>query len=115
GELAENVTKYTKKSVDGNLIFSDTVIKEIFVMMSKIKDLSKYTGIIISTGKLDTLPTVESLEEEVDAMRKKLIKDHLDRLNKGECRAESSGVFINLVSNLERSADHIDYVAHSVN
>ncbi len=115
GELAENVTKYTKKSVDGNLIFSDTVIKELFVMMSKIKDLSKYTGIIISTGKLDTLPTVESLEEEVDTMRKKLIKDHLDRLNKGECRAESSGVFINLVSNLERSADHIDYVAHSVN
>ena len=35
-------------------------------------------------------------------------------LAKGECRPENNSVFINLVSNLERIGDHIDFVAHSI-
>jgi len=114
GELAENITKYTRKSVDQNLVFSSSVMTELNEMLSKIKDMTALTSIIISSGKIDVIKTVEEIEEEVDGLRKLLVKEHLDRLNKGECRAESSGVFINLVSNLERAADHIDYVAHSV-
>ena len=44
-------------------------------------------------------------------MRKRYIDDHIARLNKGECKPESSGVFINLVSNLERLGDHLTYIA----
>lgn len=43
-----------------------------------------------------------------------LIDAHIERLNKGICKAESSGIFINLVSNLERLGDHLTYIAHSV-
>ena len=35
------------------------------------------------------------------------------RLNKGECRAESSSVFINLANNLERVGDHLYFIAQS--
>ena len=46
-------------------------------------------------------------------MRSKMMNDHIARLNSGECKAESSSIFINLVSNIERLADHITYIAHS--
>ena len=29
---------------------------------------------------------------------------------KGKCKPQSSGVFINLVSNLERAGDHLNYI-----
>ncbi len=46
-------------------------------------------------------------------MRKLLVREHIERLNKGECRPESSSVFINLANNLERVGDHISYIAHA--
>ena len=60
------------------------------------------------------LPRIDQAEDDIDAMRKRLIDRHIERLNQGECRAESSGVFINLVSNLERLGDHLTYIAYTV-
>ena len=57
---------------------------------------------------------IDALEDEMDAMRSKLIKDHITRLEKGECSLSSSSVFINLVSNLERAGDHLHVIAHSI-
>ena len=60
------------------------------------------------------LPEVDRVEEEIDGMRKQLINRHIERLNLGECRPESSGIFINLVSNLERLGDHLTYIAYTL-
>ena len=53
------------------------------------------------------------LEEEIDEMRKGLVAEHISRLAQGKCRPENNTIFINLVSNLERIGDHIDFIAHS--
>ena len=47
-------------------------------------------------------------------MRKEMIADHIKRLNEGSCQPQSSGVFINLVSNLERIGDHLNYMTQIV-
>ena len=60
------------------------------------------------------LDEIDKLEDEMDAMRSKLIKDHIVRLEKGECSLSSSSIFINLVSNLERAGDHLHVIAHSI-
>ena len=43
-----------------------------------------------------------------------MIKQHIVRLENNECSPASSGVFINLVSNLERAGDHLSYIAHTL-
>ena len=43
-----------------------------------------------------------------------MINQHIERLERNECRPASSGVFINLVSNLERAGDHLNYIAHCI-
>ena len=59
------------------------------------------------------MAAIDGVEDEIDAYRKRLIDGHIERLNTGACRPESSGVFINLVSNLERLGDHLTYIAHT--
>ena len=53
-------------------------------------------------------------EDAIDKDRRKLVSTHIERLNEGKCQPQNSSVFINLVGNLERAADHITYIAHSI-
>ena len=63
---------------------------------------------------ITAIKSVDAVEDEIDAARKEMVKDHIRRLNEGKCKPASSGVFINLVGNLERAADHLTYVAHAL-
>ena len=114
GEIADNITKYTKGVIEDSLEFSDAVKLEISKMNDLIKELHKLTDMTFNSRKTDLMDQINSIEEEVDNMRSKLVNDHLDRLKQGKCQPQSSGVFINLVNNLERAADHLTYIAESV-
>lgn len=112
-ELADNLIKYTERSIKYELVFSDNVKVSLNVMLNTIKELDSTAQEIMTTKNFALLPKADQLEDKIDNLRKELIKDHIDRLNKGECRAENSSVFINLVCNLERVGDHLSFVAHS--
>ena len=60
-----------------------------------------------------SLAEAEKLEDIVDGYKKSLLEGHMQRLNDGTCRPESSGVFINLVNNLERAGDHMIFIAEN--
>lgn len=112
-EIADNFTKYTNREIENKLEFSSTVLVELDKMVESIKELYGLTRGFVLSGNKELLPEVDSVEDEVDSRKKALIDGHIQRLNDGTCRPESSSVFINLVSNLERLGDHITYIAHS--
>lgn len=114
GELADNITKYTDGVIKDGLEFSEAVIVEIGKMKELINELYKLTDMTFLSRKTDLIDKINTVEEQVDNMRSKLVNDHLDRLKQGKCQPQSSGVFINLVNNLERAADHLTYIAESV-
>lgn len=113
GELAQNVTKYTRRTEKDQLYFSPKVKDDIREMYELLERMSDKAGELMVSGADDELNAIDELENEVDAKRKRLIKEHVARLGSGECRPESSGVFVNLVCNLERVGDHLNYIAHS--
>ena len=113
GELAQNVTKYTRRTEKDQLYFSPKVKDDIREMYELLERMSHKAGELMVSGADDELNAIDELENEVDAKRKRLIKEHVARLGSGECRPESSGVFVNLVCNLERVGDHLNYIAHS--
>ena len=83
-------------------------------MVMRLEELYTLTRRAVLERESGLLPRIDQAEDDIDAMRKRLIDRHIERLNQGECRAESSGVFINLVSNLERLGDHLTYIAYTV-
>ncbi len=112
-ELADNIIKYTDREIKEDLVFSDRVKCELQDMFSLISMMHINTKKYILEKDTDVLSEIDVLEDKIDAMRKMLVKEHIERLNKGECRPESSSVFINLSNNLERVGDHISYIAHA--
>lgn len=114
GELAQNVTKYTRRTEKDSLYFSPKVKDDVKDMFGLLEEMSEKAGKALTTGAGDLLAEVDDIENEIDSRRKRLIKEHVQRLGSGECRPESSGVFVNLVCNLERVGDHLNYIAHSV-
>ena len=112
-ELADNVGKYITRSVKEELVFSETVK----VAVQEVNELIiKQANNVKNAWKKPTpelYRSIDIIEDEIDARRKDLVKGHIERLNKGECRAESSSVFINLANNLERVGDHLYFIAQS--
>lgn len=113
-EIADNFTKYTQKAVDNDLEFSDHVKTELNGMVGRLETLYSLTKQAVLEEDASLLPQIDQVEEDIDNLRKRLIDSHIQRLNQGTCKPESSGVFINLVSNLERLGDHLTYIAHTV-
>ena len=69
-----------------------------YVKLTCLENMNQYASV------------VNEYEERIDNMRKELIKDHLERLSQGVCKPENNAVFINLVSNLERIGDHLQFI-----
>ena len=114
GELADNVTKYTDHYVNDPLVFSNeflTMIREMYEKLNELYDVC-YRAFI--ERDYAALRQVDAVEDIVDKMRRELVNQHIKRLNEGRCQPQNSSVFINLVGNLERAADHMTYIAHSI-
>ena len=109
-EIADNVVKYTKFVIEKDINFSDEVyesIKEIKELLAaQFKNVEK----VLIEKDYSVLDTVIQIEEKIDNMRIDLIDGHIKRLEEGKCKPQSSGVFINLISNLERAGDHLNYI-----
>lgn len=114
GEIADNIAKYTQQRIKEELEFSDKVIVEIGQMTEKINEMYKLVEADFMARNKALKPEIDKIEESIDAMRADLVNGHLERLKAGTCQPQSSGVFINLVNNLERAADHLTYISDSI-
>lgn len=112
-ELADNVTKYTRREINDNLVFSAVVNERIAEMHGLLKEQYALVKRILLDKEFYLVSESDKLEDRVDEMRRELIADHIARMERGECRPENNSVFINLVCNLERIGDHLNFIAHS--
>ncbi len=114
GELAQNLCKYTRTTKKHSLVFGSEVREDLKNMFAEIGQLYEETVKALNEKSLLAIKRADRVEENIDAYRKRLIDAHIKRLNEGICNPSNSAVFINLVGNLERAADHLTFIAHSV-
>ena len=113
-ELADNFTKYTKREVKDNLTFSEGINEKLQVMHQKLQEQYLLVKKIILEKDYSVMGASDDLEDEIDVMRKELVAEHIVRLGQGKCRPENNTIFVNLVCNLERIGDHLNFIAHSL-
>ncbi|MBP5177757.1 MAG: hypothetical protein ILP02_04160, partial [Clostridia bacterium] len=112
-ELSDNLVKYTRTYIKDELVFSAPVSSELTDMFEAMKKLFDMSMMAMKMEPHFDLAAAEKLEDAVDGFKKSLLEGHMQRLNDGTCRPESSGVFINLVNNLERAGDHMIFIAEN--
>lgn len=109
-EIADNVVKYTRFIIEKDITFSDHVYESIQELRMLLAEQFTNVEKILIDKDYSVLDKVTEIEDKIDNMRTELIDGHIKRLEEGKCKPQSSGVFINLISNLERAGDHLNYI-----
>ncbi|MCK5128543.1 MAG: Na/Pi cotransporter family protein [Clostridiales bacterium] len=115
GDHAENIAEFAQVRIDNKLPFTEKAIEELKLMSSKVFDLLKRANEIFKDTDTQRANTeIAPLEQEIDDYEKELRMEHIGRLNSRACVPRSGTIFIEILSNLERVADHSTNVAYSV-
>ena len=113
-EIADNMLKYTKTVIDNELQFSEAGNTQISNLMEKLMKQYYLIEELFHTRNAELLVYIDELEEEIDTLRHTMIAEHIERIENNLCSPANSGVYISLVSNLERAGDHLNYIAHAL-
>ncbi|MBO4472417.1 MAG: Na/Pi cotransporter family protein [Clostridia bacterium] len=114
GDYAENIMEYTQRLSDDGSKFSPAAIDELKEIVNAISNLYLSTVQAFNTQDLNALLQAEIYEDSVDEMKEKLSAAHIERLENKECTVENGAVFLSLLNDLERIADHFFNVAKSI-
>lgn len=106
GDHAENIADFAKTVMSANLKFSKKAQNELRQMFDKVTQLLTYSINMFVTGDDTHAEDIQKLENEIDKMEKKLQKKHINRLANHKCEPHAAMIFSDLLSNLERVADH---------
>ena len=116
GDHAENICEIASRIIENNEAFSEKAIEEI-------KDLSALVESVI-TDSFDLffersddpllLERISNNEQDIDDKTEQYKDNHIERLSKGECNAMIGTLFMELLTNLERIADHSTNIAFSL-
>lgn len=106
-----NIAESAEEIFEKKLEFSGEAKSELSVMINAVGEIVDLAYDSFVNENLDSAIQVEPLEEVVDRLRDSIKKQHISRLQKGECTIELGFVLTDLLTNLERVADHCSNIA----
>ncbi len=114
GDHAENVADSAKRRIGTDINFSKEAQKGLGEMLNMVNTLMQFSVEMFSSGSEEHLEDIMHLEDAVDEKERELQKEHVARLTRNECSPEAGMIFSDIVSGLERVADHATNIAFSL-
>ena len=107
GDHAENIAGMAKRRKEEGATFSPQAQKELAEMLEMVnKMLTTSLDSILKSPDAEMMKTLSEMENKVDAKEQQLQQNHIERLTLQECTPEAGMIFSDVVSALERVADH---------
>ena len=117
GDHATNLMEMYEYKIDHCIEFSEVATNEFLRMFDAVDGAVRLSLESIRDEDLAKAFAVDKIEAEVDRMEKDIRKNHIHRLNKGDCSPMGGVVYIDIVSNLERVCDHahnLSFIAQDI-
>ena len=114
GDHAENVADAARQRKEEGVSISKEAQKELGDMLEMVNKIIRYAVEMFAKSDESHMQEIVTLEDQVDEKERELQKKHVERLTKGECSPEAGMIFSDLVSGLERVADHATNIAFSI-
>lgn len=108
--VAESAEEMHVKKVE----FSATAKRELSVMLTAVQEIMDNAQMAFVHNDIQVAVRVEPLEEVIDDLQAALRSNHVERLRVGECTIELGFVLSDIITNLERIADHCSNIAGCV-
>ena len=96
------------------LAFSEAARRELSVLTAAVREVLQLALTAFTQNDLEAAFRVEPLKEVIDGLKEQLRTRHILRLQKGECQVETGFVWSDLLTSLERAADHSSNIAGCV-
>lgn len=114
GDHAENIVDDAISRREKGVVFSKDAQREMGVMLDKVNTVIRYSIEMFAEGKYEHMTAISVLEDEIDHMERGLQQAHIDRLTRNECTPDAGMIYSDVVSGLERVADHAVNIAFAI-
>lgn len=114
GDHAENVADDARARIERKVTFSQQAQEELSGMLDKVIKITTYAIDMFSNNNREHMEEILTLENEIDEMERTLQQSHVDRLTRNECTPAAGMMYSDIISGLERVADHATNIAFSL-
>ena len=116
GDHAENICELAQNLIRKDETFSEEALQEVVKMRGLVEDIIDDSLKMFKASHIDPkmIDLVSNTEEEIDEKTAEYKDNHIERLSKGTCNATVGTLFMELLTNLERIADHSTNIAFSM-
>jgi len=114
GDHANNLAEIAQDKKKRRLNFSKQAQQDLELMAQKVSEALSMAIEALEENKKSAAKIALKIEKEVNFLDDRLQREHMARLEQGNCRPESGPLYLNIVSNLERISDHAENIAGSV-
>lgn len=111
---AASILKSAEELNEKKMSFSGEAAGELKTMTNAVLEIMELAYRSFVENDREAIKGVEPLEQVVDDLKAELKSQHIRRLTKGECTIEQGFVFGDIITNLERVADHCSNIAGCV-
>lgn len=108
---AQNIAETAQEKQRKNLRFSPSAEQELNVMYSAVREVVTITARAFGTNDELLARSVEPLEEVIDGLTEQMKARHIARLQRGDCTTLLGFILQDLITDLERVADHCSNIA----
>lgn len=115
GDHAENFADFTRTEIKHNTGLSESAKKEIQCMYASVSQLMNLSVRAFMENSEEDLIKINELEDSIDHMERHYQKRHIKRMAQGICDPQAGLLFSDMLSALERIADHSMNIAYSIN
>ncbi|MBQ8440064.1 MAG: Na/Pi cotransporter family protein [Clostridia bacterium] len=108
---AVNLAQKAKSLSEGESSLPEEGFSEIKVLFGAVEEIMRLSGQALREKNLELASRVEPLEEVIDSLRMQIHANHVERLQQGNCDLASGLILADLLTDLERIADHCSNIA----
>ncbi len=106
-----NILESAEELRDKEIKFTSDAQKELENLCGAVSEILTLSYTAFVKNDVQLARDIEPLEQVIDRIKEKMRNGHINRLKNGECSIEVGFVWSDLLTNLERTADHCSNIA----
>ena len=116
GDHGENIAEQAILLEKTKTTFSENALNELHEMQDRVIGVLDDSCRLFQSRKMDfdLAYKINSTEDSIDKMAKEYKENHVSRLNQSLCTAQGGAIYNDLLTNLERIADHSTNIAFAL-
>ena len=111
---AENLVQYVARMKERRVVFSEEAMVDLKEISEATMESVHVSLEVFAGDQFDRLDEAEHLENIVDDLEERSVRNHMDRLMTNTCNPVSGIIFSDAVTDLERCADHAVNIAFAL-